>query len=62
MEDGEGTCVGIGVLEYDAVEDLLRMVSPVTQGVRGLRLGSIRIDVQGRSRGPVDLKQLFQTE
>jgi len=54
--------VGIGVLEYDAVEDLLRMVSPVTQGVRGLRLGSIRIDVQGRSRGPVDLKQLFQTE
>jgi polynucleotide 5'-kinase involved in rRNA processing len=62
MEDGQGSCVGIGVLEYDALEDILRMVSPVTEGVRGLRLGSIRIDAQGRSRGPVDLKQLFQTE
>lgn len=62
MEDGKGSCVGIGVLEYDAIEDLLRMVSPVTEGVRGLRLGSIRIDTQGRSRGPVELKQLFQTE
>src|SRR3989337_1889086 len=62
MEDGKGTCVGIGVLEYDAREDILRMVSPVTSGVRGLRLGSIRIDTSGRSRGPVDLKQLFQTE
>jgi polynucleotide 5'-hydroxyl-kinase GRC3/NOL9 len=62
MEDGKGTCVGIGVLEYDAREDILRMVSPVTAGVRGLRLGSIRIDTSGRSRGPVDLKQLFQTE
>lgn len=62
MEDGKGSCVGIGVLEYDAIEDILRMVSPVSQGVRGLRLGSIRIDTQGRSRGPVDLKQLFLTE
>ncbi|MGH2698579.1 MAG: Clp1/GlmU family protein [Actinomycetota bacterium] len=62
MEDGKGTCVGIGVLEYDAREDILRMVSPVAEGVRGLRLGSIRIDTSGRSRGPVDLKQLFQTE
>lgn len=62
MEDGKGTCVGIGVLEYDAREDILRMVSPVAEGVRGLRLGSIRIATDGRSRGPVDLKQLFQTE
>ncbi|MGH2751434.1 MAG: Clp1/GlmU family protein [Actinomycetota bacterium] len=62
MEDGRGTCVGIGVLEYDAREDILRMVSPIAEGVRGLRLGSIRISTDGRSRGPVDLKQLFQTE
>ena len=47
MEDGKGSCVGIGVLEYDASEDLLRMVSPVTEGVRGLRLGSIKIDTEG---------------
>jgi hypothetical protein len=38
------------------------MVSPVTEGVRGLRLGSIRMDITGRSKGPVDLRQLFGTE
>jgi polynucleotide 5'-kinase involved in rRNA processing len=62
MEDGKGTCVGIGVLDHDADEDILRMVSPVTEGVRGLRLGSVRIDTTGRSRGPVDLRQLFGSE
>lgn len=62
MEDGRGSCVGIGVLEHDATEDLLRMVSPVTEGVRGLRLGSQRIDTSGQSRGPVDLRQLFGSE
>ncbi len=62
MEDGSGSCVGIGVLEYDAGEDFLRMVSPVSEGVRGLRLGSIRIDLDGRSRGPVDLRHLFGSE
>jgi hypothetical protein len=62
MEDGKGTCAGIGVLEYDGSEDILRMVSPVTEGVRGLRLGSIRIDIEGRSKGPVDLRELFRTE
>jgi polynucleotide 5'-hydroxyl-kinase GRC3/NOL9 len=62
MEDGKGTCAGIGVLEYDGREDILRMVSPVTEGVRGLRLGSIRIDIEGRSKGPVDLRELFKSE
>jgi polynucleotide 5'-hydroxyl-kinase GRC3/NOL9 len=62
MEDGTGICVGIGVLEYDEAEDILRMVSPITEGVRGLRLGSIRIDVTGRFKGPVDLRQLLRTE
>jgi polynucleotide 5'-kinase involved in rRNA processing len=62
MEDGKGNCVGIGVLEHDPTEDILRMVSPVAEGVRGLRLGSIRMEVSGRSRGPVDLRQLFGSE
>jgi polynucleotide 5'-kinase involved in rRNA processing len=62
MEDGKGNCVGIGLLEHDPSEDILRMVSPVAQGVRGLRLGSIRMEVSGRSRGPVDLRQLFGSE
>jgi polynucleotide 5'-kinase involved in rRNA processing len=62
MDDGKGMCVGIGVLEHDAAEDILRMVSPVTEGVRGLRLGSIRMELSGRSKGPVDLRHLFGTE
>jgi polynucleotide 5'-hydroxyl-kinase GRC3/NOL9 len=62
MEDGKGSCVGIGILEFEASTEILRMVSPVSEGVRGLRLGSFRIDVQGRSKGPVDLRQLFSTE
>jgi polynucleotide 5'-kinase involved in rRNA processing len=62
MEDGKGNCVGIGVLEYETAEDILRMVSPVTEGVRGLRLGSIRMEPSGRSLGPVDLRQLFGSE
>ncbi|HYY45050.1 MAG TPA: Clp1/GlmU family protein [Actinomycetota bacterium] len=62
MEDGKGDCRGIGVLEFDTSEEVLRMVSPIAEGVRGLRLGSIRIDVGGRSRGPVDLRELFHTE
>ena len=62
MDDGRGECVGIGLLEYDEAGDFLRMVSPVDQGVRGLRLGSIRMDTDGRSKGPVDLRHLFRTE
>ena len=62
MEDGKGSCAGIGVLEHDAGEDILRMISPVTEGVRGLRLGSVRVDISGRSRGPVDLRHLFGSE
>jgi polynucleotide 5'-kinase involved in rRNA processing len=62
MEDGAGRCAGIGVLEYDATDDILRMMSPVTRGVRGLRLGSVRIGTDGRSKGPVDFRNLFHTE
>lgn len=62
MEDGLGTCVGIGVLEYDPSEDILRMISPVSEGVKGLRLGSVKIDTSGRSKGPVDLRHLFGSE
>ena len=62
MEDGKGACVGIGILEYDRTEDILRMISPVSEGVRGLRLGSVRIDLEGRSKGQITLRDLFQSE
>jgi polynucleotide 5'-kinase involved in rRNA processing len=62
MEDGKGRCVGIGVLEHDPEDDVLRMISRAGEGVRGLRLGSVRIETNGRSRGPVDIRQLFGSE
>ncbi len=62
LDEGGGTCRGIGVLEYAESADILRMVSPVTSGVKGLRLGSIKIDTRGRLSGPVNLRQLFRTE
>jgi polynucleotide 5'-kinase involved in rRNA processing len=62
MEDGKGSCVGIGIIEHESGEDILRMVSPVSEGVKGLRLGSLRIETSGRSKGPVDLRQLFGSE
>jgi polynucleotide 5'-kinase involved in rRNA processing len=62
MDDGKGTCVGIGVLEFDQSDGILRMASPVSEGVRGLRLGSIKIDTGGRSKGPVSFINLFRTE
>ena len=62
MEDGAGSCVGIGILEYDSAENILRMISPVTEGVRGLRLGSVKIDITGHPRGAVSLPELFGSE
>lgn len=62
MEDGKGHCVGIGILEHDKGEDILRMISPVSEGVRGLRLGSVRIDLEGHSKGQITLRDLFQSE
>lgn len=59
LEDGTGTCKGIGLLEYDKDEDVLRMVSTLTEGAKGLRLGSIRITSVGKMLGRVTVRELF---
>ncbi len=61
MEDGSGSCLGIGILDYDSAEGTLRMTSPVGEGVQGLRLGSLRIDPGGRSTS-VSVRDLFGSE
>lgn len=61
MEDGKGTCTGIGLLEYDAAENFLRMVSPVTESAKGLRLGSIKITVEGQILGRTSVREIFGT-
>jgi polynucleotide 5'-hydroxyl-kinase GRC3/NOL9 len=61
MEDGKGNCVGLGLLEYHEEEQVLRILSSVSEGVRALRLGSTRVG-PGWATSRVDLRQLFGTE
>lgn len=59
LEDGQGMCLGVGLLEYDSTEDILRMVSPVAGGAKGLRLGAMKITKEGKFTGRVTLKDIF---
>lgn len=43
LQDGTGACLGLGVLEHDA--GVLRVVTNQGDGMRGLRLGSVRLDL-----------------
>ena len=40
--DGEGHCLGLGVLEHE--DEVLRVLTNSGEGMRGLRLGSLRLD------------------
>jgi polynucleotide 5'-kinase involved in rRNA processing len=62
LEDGTGCCTGIGLLEHDPAEDVLKMVSPVSEGARGLRLGSLRITTDGRILERVSLREVLGTD
>lgn len=43
LQDGNGWCLGLGALEYE--DDTLKVVTNQGDGMRGLRLGSLRIDL-----------------
>jgi polynucleotide 5'-kinase involved in rRNA processing len=62
LEDGKGSCLGMGILEYDSPEGILRMVSPVSEGATGLLLGSIRITTGGKLLGTVSHSALFGSQ
>ena len=59
LEDGKGRCRGIGLLEYQEEGDVLRMVSSVGTGARGLRLGSVRLTVEGKTIGRYEAEEIF---
>lgn len=59
LEDGLGRCHGIGLLEYQAQGNILRMVSSVSSGAKGLRLGSVRLTTEGRTVGRYPAQQFF---
>ncbi|MGH2811905.1 MAG: Clp1/GlmU family protein [Actinomycetota bacterium] len=62
LEDGKGNCLGVGLLEYDPVEGILRMVSPISEGATGLLVGSMRITTDGKLLGRITARELFGSE
>ena len=61
LADGSGGCIGLGILEYAHGEDLVRLISPVADAPKALKLGSVRVDADYRIRR-VDLRNLFGTD
>jgi polynucleotide 5'-kinase involved in rRNA processing len=60
VDDGEGNCLGLGILEYR--DDALRLLTPVSEGVRALRLGSVRATQDGKITERVDLRAMLGTD
>lgn len=61
MSDGQGGYTGLGYLEHSAADDVVRLISPVAEGPKALKLGSVRLDQSFRIRR-VDLRNLFGTD
>lgn len=59
LADGAGAYIGLGYLEYS--EGVLRLISPVDEAPKALKLGSVRLDGSFRIRR-VDLRNLFGTD
>jgi polynucleotide 5'-hydroxyl-kinase GRC3/NOL9 len=58
LSDGAGSYLGIGYLEYASDEGFVRLISPVAEGPKALRLGSVRLE-EGYRAKRVDLRSLF---
>jgi polynucleotide 5'-hydroxyl-kinase GRC3/NOL9 len=61
LADGAGNYIGLGYLEHSADEDVLRLMSPVPEAPKALKLGSVKLDEGFRVRR-VDLRNLFGTD
>lgn len=61
LSDGQGGFTGLGYLEYVRDDQGLRLISPVAEPPKALRLGSVRLEDNFRAKR-VDLRNLFGTE
>ncbi len=61
LSDGDGGFTGLGYLEYVPEDQGLRLISPVAEPPKALRLGSVRLEDSFRVKR-VDLRNLFGTE
>lgn len=57
VHDGSGHCLGLGRLEYE--EGAVRVLTNVGEGMKGLRLGSVRIDLENFETRPVSLREVM---
>ncbi len=57
IQDGSGGCLGLGRLEHD--DGVLRVVTGAGEGMQGLRLGSLRIDLETYAVSTVNLRELI---
>lgn len=58
VQDGEGTCLGLGRLEADD-EGVVRVLTGAGEGMQGLRLGSLRLDLESFEPRSVNLRELM---
>lgn len=61
LSDGFGGFTGVGYLEHVPADGGLRLISPVAEPPKALRLGSVRLEKNFRAKR-VDLRNLFGTE
>ncbi len=61
LSDGAGGTTGLGYLEHLPDEGALRLISPVAEGPKALRLGSVRLEERFNAKR-VDLRNLFGSE
>jgi polynucleotide 5'-hydroxyl-kinase GRC3/NOL9 len=61
LSDGVGEYIGLGYLDYSPDEGVLRLISPVAEAPKALKLGSVRLEDGYRARR-VDLRNLFGTD
>jgi polynucleotide 5'-hydroxyl-kinase GRC3/NOL9 len=61
LSDGDGGFTGLGYLEFVPEDQGLRLISPVAEPPKALRLGSVRLEDSFRAKR-VDLRNLFGTE
>jgi len=57
IQDGAGACLGLGALDYE--DDTLKVITNGGDGMRGLRLGSVRIDLETFDVARVRLRELM---
>lgn len=57
VQDGTGECLGLGLLEF--AEDHLRVVTNAGEGMQGLRLGSLRLDLDTFTTRSVNLREIM---